>query len=251
MFSIWIRIYTFHSCIDFVWDWWTCLQPIDLTAEKQFWRGMWLTLSPNILKVKRYFIFIQTIEYAASAAEQDDFATESDDIIRQVQTIFQLFLQLLTSIHQKSLETDEYCLSHMEHALCHALYFLNQTTASTLFHRYVLSSKISARNQKIRKIFSTLMWWFWTSVFCKFSDNDIRALLDSMQLTIFNVTTSPKCQIDEFQLCRKGTPTIIRIYSPSPCVLSSTFTFCSFYIICSSNWIGWIGIVAKWHKVNC
>lgn len=39
--------------------------------------------------------------------------------------------------------------------------------------------------------------------FC-FSNSDIKTFLDSIQLTIINVTTSPKCQIDELKLCRKG-----------------------------------------------
>lgn len=45
MCNIWIRIYSFHSHIDPMWDRWTCLQPIDSATERQFWWGMCMRLS--------------------------------------------------------------------------------------------------------------------------------------------------------------------------------------------------------------
>lgn len=93
----------------------------------------------------------------------------------------------------------------MEHALCHALYFLNKTTASTFFHRYDLLATSQNSNSKIRQDSD----FFFLHIL--FSHSDIKTLLDSMQMTIINVTTSPKCQIDESKLCGKGNFTITHL----------------------------------------
>lgn len=45
-----------------------------------------------------------------------------------------------------------------------------------------------------------------------FSNDDIKTLLDSMQMIIINVTTSAKCQIDESKLCRKGNSVITQFF---------------------------------------
>lgn len=137
MFSISVCVYAFYSGIDTVWDWWARLQSIGSTTERQFWwckRDFISRSSILSFKTKRRFSF-QTIAYVTNTL--DEATDDSEDLIRHIQTIFQLFVQLLTNIHQKSLETDEYCLSHLEHALCHALYFLNKATASSLLHRYM------------------------------------------------------------------------------------------------------------------